>query len=298
MKGILLAGGTGSRLYPITKGLSKQLLPVYNKPLIYYSLSTLMLAEIRDILLITNPEFVESYKNLLGDGSRFGITITYKPQKSPRGIAEAFVIGEEFIGDDSVCLVLGDNIFYGHDLPQMLADGRQKIADGAGAVIFAHKVSKPCEYGVVEFDKKKKIISLEEKPKNPKSDYAVVGLYMYDSSVVAAAKEIEFSDRGELEITDVNRLYLNEKRLNLQIFGRGYAWLDAGNCDDLFRASVFVHAVEKRQGFKIACLEEIAFYMGFITEEQLRQNYHDLSNSEYGEYLARLSDNEIYVGTT
>ena len=291
MKGILLAGGKGSRLYPLTKGMPKSLVPVYNKPMAYYSLSTLMLAGIKDILVITNPEFIDLFKNIFGDGSSLGLRISYKEQPTPRGIAEAFIIGEDFIGKDSVCLMLGDNIFYGHDLPLVLQRGKENIIEHGGAVIFGYNVSNPKDYGVVEQDISGNIKSIEEKPASPKSSIAVVGLYMYDNSIISISKKIRPSTRGELEITTVNQEYLATQKIKLEMFGRGYAWFDTGNCDSLFEASSFVQAIEKRQGLKIACLEEIAYNMNFINAEQLLASSRELSTSEYGRYLATLITN-------
>ena len=294
MKGIVLAGGTGTRLFPITMGLSKQLLPVYNKPMIYYAISTLMLAGIKEILVITNPEFINLYKNFLGDGSHLGVSIDYVPQEAPRGIAEAFILGQDFIENDSVCLILGDNIFHGHNLPELLLRGRRAVETQKVSVIFGYNVSNPSDYGVVDFNDKGEVLHLEEKPKQPRSNCAIVGLYMYDNSVIEVAKKIKPSKRGELEITAINQVYLEKKELHLEIFGRGYAWFDAGNCDSLFKAAAFVQNIEKRQGLKIACLEEIAYYMGFITRNQLKENAAKLSNSEYGEYLLNLDPRGIY----
>ena len=292
MKGILLAGGKGSRLYPVTKGLSKGLLPVYNKPMIYYSMSTLMLAGIRDILIITNPEFIELYRSFFGDGSDLGISVTYKPQSEPKGIAEAFIIGEEFIGADDVCLMLSDNLFYGHDLHMVLQRGRKKIQQTRGAVVFGYNVSNPEDYGVIELDKDQKVVSIEEKPQDPKSNIAVVGLYMYDNSVISVSKKIKPSDRGELEITTVNQEYLRNKSLKFELFGRGYAWFDTGNCDSLFKASAFIQTIEKRQGLKVACLEEIACYMGYTTKQQMLDLTTDMGDSEYTKYVKELAHEE------
>jgi glucose-1-phosphate thymidylyltransferase len=285
MKGILLAGGTGSRLYPVTQVVSKHLLPVYNKPMIYYPLSMLMLAGIKDILLITNPQYLDSYESLLGDGSRFGISISYKAQDSPRGIADAFVLGRDFIGLDSVCLVLGDNIFHGHHIPQILQKARNRIEDSNGAMIFGHSVSNPCDYGVIEIDARGDVLSIEEKPQDPKSNYAAVGLYMYDNDVLEYVKHLTPSARGELEITSLNQLYLDNSTLNVMVMGRGIAWFDAGNCDSLFRVSAFVQNIEKRQGLKISCLEEIAHYLGYISRKQVNEASSDIPRSEYPNYL-------------
>ena len=286
MKGIILAGGSGTRLYPVTIPVSKQLLPVYDKPMIYYPLSVLMLANIRDILVITTPHDSESFKKLLGDGSQFGARISYATQEKPRGLADAFIVGEKFIGDDSVCLILGDNIFYGQGLVEKLRAAVQRTGK---ATIFGYYVKNPERYGVAEFDEQMNVISLEEKPNNPKSNYAVTGLYFYDNNVVSIAKNIKPSARGELEITDVNKTYLGQKKLMLEILGRGYAWLDTGTYESLLEAGSFVELMERRQGLKIACLEEIAYSMGFITQDQLLKQAEKLKNSQYGQYLLDLS---------
>ncbi|MCX6581509.1 MAG: glucose-1-phosphate thymidylyltransferase RfbA [Candidatus Aminicenantes bacterium] len=286
MKGIILAGGSGTRLYPVTIPVSKQLLPVYDKPMIYYPLSVLMLANIRDILVITTPHDSESFKKLLGDGNQFGARISYATQEKPRGLADAFIVGEKFIGDDSVCLILGDNIFYGQGLVEKLRAAVQRTGK---ATIFGYYVKNPERYGVAEFDEQMNVISLEEKPKNPKSNYAVTGLYFYDNNVVSIAKNIKPSARGELEITDVNKTYLDQKKLMLEILGRGYAWLDTGTYESLLEAGSFVELMERRQGLKIACLEEIAYSMGFITQDQLLKQAEKLKNSQYGQYLLDLS---------
>jgi len=284
MKGIILAGGSGTRLYPITMGISKQLMPIYDKPMIYYPLSTLMLAGINEILIITTPEDQAQFKKLLGDGSQWGCDLQYAIQEKPNGLAQAFVIGKEFIGDDSVALVLGDNIFYGSGLSKLL----QQSADPEGAVIFAYPVSDPERYGVVEFDKNKIAISIEEKPSQPKSNYAVPGLYFYDNSVVDIAHHIQPSPRGEYEITDVNREYLKQKKLKVAVFDRGFAWLDTGTFQSLHDASEFVRVIEQRQGFKIGCPEEIAYRMGYINQTQLDKLASQFEKSGYGEYLRRV----------
>lgn len=284
MKGIILAGGSGTRLYPITMGVSKQLMPVYDKPMIYYPLSTLMLAGIKEILIITTPEDQPQFKRLLGDGTQWGCNLLYEIQEKPNGLAQAFVIGENFIGSDCVALVLGDNIFYGSGFSKML----QRSVDPEGATIFAYSVSDPERYGVVEFDKDLIAISIEEKPSKPKSNYAVPGLYFYDNKVVEIAKNIQPSPRGEYEITDVNRKYLSEKKLKVAVLDRGFAWLDTGTFESLHDASEFVRVIEKRQGFKIGCLEEIAYRMKFIDKNQLNQLAKKFEKSGYGEYLKRL----------
>ncbi|MCG7536369.1 glucose-1-phosphate thymidylyltransferase RfbA [Pseudoalteromonas sp. OOF1S-7] len=285
MKGIILAGGSGTRLYPVTKGVSKQLLPVYDKPMVYYPISVLMLAGIRDILLITTPEEQSLFQNLLGDGQAFGINLSYAVQPSPDGLAQAFIIGEEFIGDDSVALVLGDNLFYGQNFSPKL----KKAAERAeGATVFGYQVKDPERFGVVGFDENQRATSIEEKPEHPKSSYAVTGLYFYDNDVVEIAKSVQPSPRGELEITCVNQRYLEAGKLNVELLGRGFAWLDTGTHESLLEASHFVHTVEQRQGFKIACLEEIGFINGWLSEEELRSAGEALKKNDYGKYLLSL----------
>lgn len=292
MKGIILAGGSGTRLYPITMGVSKQLLPIYDKPMIYYPLSVLMLAGISEILIITTPEDSDSFKRLLGDGSRFGITLSYATQPSPEGLAQAFILGEEFIGGDDVCLVLGDNIFYGQGFTPKLKHAAENAKNGQGATIFGYQVKDPERFGVVEFDDNLKAISIEEKPSNPKSHFAVTGLYFYDNSVVEMAKQVEPSHRGELEITCLNEMYLDQGKLNVEMLGRGFAWLDTGTHESLLEAAQFVETIEKRQGYKIACLEEIAFNNGWLNKQSLEALAKPFIKNSYGQYLMALIGDE------
>ena len=284
-KGIVLAGGSGTRLYPITKGVSKQLLPIYDKPMVYYPISVLMLAGIREILIISTPEDIDGFKRLLGDGMQFGIQLSYEVQVSPDGLAQAFIIGEEFIGKSNVCLVLGDNIFYGQGFTPML---QKAVSRRTGATVFGYQVKDPERFGVVEFDKNKRAISLEEKPKQPKSNFAVTGLYFYDNDVVEIAKRVEPSERGEVEITTVNQMYLERGDLNVELLGRGFAWLDTGTHSSLLEAAQFVETIEKRQGYKVACLEEIALNNGWMTKEQVLSIGQSMNKNDYGQYLISL----------
>ena len=286
MKGIILAGGSGTRLYPITKGISKQLIPVYDKPMIYYPLSTLMLAGITDILVISTPEYTPLFEQLLGDGSDIGVSLTYKVQEKPNGLAEAFILGADFIGNDSVCLILGDNIYYGSGLSKLVQEAAEKID---GATVFGYHVNDPERFGVVDFDSNMKALSIEEKPENPKSNYAVTGLYFYDNTVVEKAKNLKPSDRGELEITDINKLYLDEGKLDVKLMGRGYAWLDTGTHDSMMEAASFIATIQKRQNLKVACLEEIAYRMGYISKEKLVELAQPMKKNDYGQYLLRLA---------
>lgn len=290
MKGIVLAGGAGTRLYPITRSISKQIIPVYDKPMIYYPLSVLMLAGIREILIISTPSDIHLYEDLFGDGSQLGLKISYKIQPSPDGLSQAFILGEEFIGNDNVCMILGDNIFYGYNFRSILEEAAS-ITDGA--IVFGYYVNDPERYGVVEFDQDGKVVSIEEKPAQPRSNYAVTGLYFYTNDVVEKAKSLKPSARGELEITDLNRLYLEENRLNVKLLGRGFAWLDTGTFDSLLQASNYIATIEQRQGLKISCIEEIAFKKGFINREQLLNLAEPLRKNQYGQYLIKLAENQI-----
>lgn len=288
MKGIVLAGGSGTRLYPSTQSISKQLLPIFDKPMVYYPISTLMLAGIKDILIISTPQDTPHFQNLLGDGSRFGVNFQYKVQPSPDGLAQAFILGEEFIGDDDVCLVLGDNIFYGYGLSGMLQRSVEVVEKERKNVVFGYYVNDPERYGVVDFDKTGKALSIEEKPKEPKSNYAVVGLYFYTNDVVEVAKNVKPSARGELEITSVNQDFLKRGQLNVELMGRGFAWLDTGTHESMLEASQFIHTIESRQGLKVACLEEIAFKKGYITADKVRELAAPMAKNQYGQYLLNL----------
>ncbi|ORI09837.1 glucose-1-phosphate thymidylyltransferase [Campylobacter concisus] len=290
MKGIILAGGSGTRLYPITKGIVKQLLPIYNKPMIYYPLSVLMLANIKEILIISTPKDIDRFKDIFGDGSGLGLDIQYAIQNHPNGLAEAFIIGEKFIGNDDVCLVLGDNLIYGEGLIKLLENSKQKVENDKKGVVFGYYVDDASAYGVVEFDKNKKAISIEEKPKSPKSNYAVIGLYFYPNDVVQIAKNVKPSGRGELEITTINQEYLRQEKLYVEVLGRGYAWLDTGTHESLLEASNFIEVIEKRQGLKIACIEEIAYKKGYISKEQLIALGNELSKNSYGKYLLKVAN--------
>ena len=293
MKGIILAGGSGTRLYPITKGVSKQLVPIYDKPMIYYPLSVLMLAGITEVLIISTPTDLPRFEQLLGDGSDIGMRFSYVVQPSPDGLAQAFILGEEFIGDDDVALILGDNIFYGHGLTQLLATSVKNAEEDNVATVFGYYVKDPERYGVAEFDKEGTVISIEEKPANPKSNYAVVGLYFYPNDVVQKAKRVKPSDRGELEITTLNQMYLDEKRLRVELMGRGYAWLDTGTHESLLEASNFIQTIENRQGLKVACIEEIAYEKGYITKEKLIELAQPLKKNQYGQYLLRRAEQTL-----
>lgn len=292
MKGIILAGGSGTRLYPITKAISKQLLPVYDKPMIYYPLSTLMLAGIRDILIISTPQDLPIFERLLGSGEDLGLKFSYVEQPRPEGLAQAFILGKDFIGDDSACLVLGDNIFYGHGLPALLKDARKNVEEKNIATVFGYQVTDPERYGVIAFDKEGRATSIEEKPAHPKSNYAVVGLYFYPNDVVKIASEIKPSARGELEITTVNQCYLEQNRIGVELMGRGFAWLDTGTHESLNEAGSFIQTIETRQGLKISCVEEIAFKLGYITADKLRQLATPLTKNGYGQYLLKLTEEE------
>jgi len=290
MKGIILAGGAGTRLYPITQSISKQIIPVYDKPMIYYPLSVLMLAGIREILIISTPDDIGLYEKLLGDGKQLGLEISYKIQPAPEGLAQAFILGEEFIGDDNVCMILGDNLFYGYNFRSILEEA-SSLEDGA--IVFGYYVNDPERYGVVDFDDTGKVRSIEEKPNKPKSNYAVTGLYFYSNDVVQKAKNLKPSARGELEITDLNRIYLEENKLNVKLLGRGFAWLDTGTHDSLLQASNFIATIEQRQGLKVSCIEEIAYKKGFISKEQLIELAQPMRKNQYGEYLMQLAEKQI-----
>ena len=290
MKGIILAGGSGTRLYPITKGVVKQLLPIYDKPMIYYPMSVLMFAGIKEILIISTPKDIDRFKDIFGDGSYLGIQIEYAQQEYPNGIAEAFIIGEKFIGNDEVCLVLGDNLIYGQGLIKLLQDSKQKVENENKSVVFGYYVDDPSAYGVVDFDSNKKVTSIEEKPQSPKSNYAVIGLYFYPNDVIQMAKKVKPSLSGELQITSINQEYLNLERIDVKILGRGFAWLDTGTHEALLEASKFIEVIEKRQGLKIACLEEIAYNQGYISKEQLTKVGNELSKNSYGKYLLKIAN--------
>lgn len=289
MKGIVLAGGSGSRLYPITRGIVKQLLPIYDKPMVYYPLSTLMLAGIKDILIISTPQDLDRFKNIFQDGSELGISIQYAQQEYPNGLAEAFLIGRDFIGKDDVCLVLGDNLLYGEGLISILSSSVEYVQKTQNAMVFGYYVQNPQDYGVVEFNNKQQVLNIEEKPKNPKSNYAVIGLYFYPNDVVQKAKQVLPSNRGELEITSINQFYLQEQRLKVELLGRGYAWLDTGTHESLLEAGNFIEIIEKRQGLKIACLEEIAYKKGYISREHLQTLGNKMKNNQYGQYLLKMA---------
>ena len=293
MKGIILAGGSGTRLYPITKGISKQLTPIYDKPMVYYPLSVLMLAGITEVLIISTPNDLPQFESLLGDGADIGMRFSYKVQPSPDGLAQAFIIGEEFIGDDDVCLVLGDNIFYGHGFKKMLRQSVKNVSEQNKATVFGYYVRDPERYGVAEFDKNGNVLSIEEKPEHPKSNHAVVGLYFYPNNVIEIAKAVKPSHRGELEITSVNQAYLEQQRLKVELMGRGFAWLDTGTHESLMEASNYIQTIENRQGLKVACIEEIAFEMGYISKEQLIALAQPLKKNQYGQYLLRRAEEEI-----
>jgi len=295
MKGIILAGGSGTRLYPITKGVSKQLVPIYDKPMIYYPLSVLMLAGIKEILIISTPTDLPRFKSLLGDGSSLGISFSYIEQPSPDGLAQAFILGKDFIGEDSVSLVLGDNIFYGHGLTELLASSVKRSYNKNRATVFGYYVSDPQRYGVVDFNEDGSVISIEEKPENPKSNYAVVGLYFYPNDVIKKALEVKPSPRGELEITTLNQDYLNENRLEVELLGRGYAWLDTGTHESLLEASMFIQTIENRQGLKVACIEEIAYEMGYISKDELLELAQPLKKNQYGQYLIKRANEEAVL---
>lgn len=288
MKGIVLAGGSGTRLYPVTKAISKQLLPIYDKPMVYYPISVLMLAGIRDILIISTPEDISKFENLLSDGSQFGVNFSYKIQPSPDGLAQAFILGEEFIGNDTAALVLGDNVFYGQSFSRTLQNAVNRVETSGGATVFGYRVRDPQRFGVVEFDENGKALSIEEKPKNPKSNYAVTGLYFYDNKVVEYAKNLKPSSRGELEITDLNNIYLKNNKLHVELLGRGFAWLDTGTHESLLQAGQYVQTVENNQGIKIACLEEIAYNMGFLKKEDIEKISSQYKNNEYYGYIKSL----------